>query len=115
MIFIPVFAETRARSDSGRPKDSYVVHRDVLEDPEFLRFSKEIVGNRDQRLDPFHTLNVRADYRRQLGRVALVGFLDVVNLYNYLNVNEERFNELNGTVDEQGFRILPTMGVKLEF
>lgn len=103
------------RYASGRPKDRYVVHRDVLGDPEFLRFSKEIVGNNDQRLDPFHTLNVRADYRRQLGRVALVGFLDVVNLYNYLNVNEERFNELNGTVDEQGFRILPTMGVKLEF
>lgn len=44
-----------------------------------------------------------------------MNFIDVVNVYNYLNVNEARFLPLTGLEDERGFRILPTMGSKIEF
>ena len=67
------------------------------------------------RLPAFHTFNIRFDSRRQIGRIALVSFLDVINLYNHLNVNEDRFLELTGKEDRRGFEILPTGGLKVEF
>ena len=103
------------RYASGRPRDSYIVHADVFDDPDHQRFSQEITDNNGERLPSFHTFNIRIDQRTQLGRFALVGFLDVVNAYDHLNVNEQRFLPLTGTVDERGFGILPTLGLKLEF
>ena len=103
------------RYATGRPRDGFVVHADVLNDPERLRYAQEIVANNSERLPAFHTLNLRLDARRQLGRMALVGFIDIVNLYGHLNVNEERFLELSGQVEERGFKILPTGGMRVEF
>jgi hypothetical protein len=100
---------------TGRPADRYVVNEDVFGDPGFIRFSKEVVAENRERLPDFHTFNIRVDYRKQFKRFALVNFLDVVNVYNYLNVNEARFLPLTGLEDERGFKILPTMGSKIEF
>ncbi len=99
---------------TGRPADDFIVHRDVFSNPNFLRFSKEIVGNNTRRLDDFHTFNVRVDFRKQLGRFAIVSFLDVLNVYNRLNVNEERFLEQTGGIYKKGFEMIPTFGLKLE-
>lgn len=100
---------------TGRPKDSYIVYSDIFNDPNFVRYSKEITGNNDLRLDDLHTLNIRIDYRKQIGMFALLAFLDITNIYNRTNVNEERFLERNGGISKKGFGILPTMGIKLEF
>ena len=100
---------------AGRPKDAFIVHADVLNDPNILRFSQEITANNTDRLPAFHTFNVRIDSRRQIGRIAFVSFLDIVNVYNHLNINEARFLELNGQEDRRGFEILPTLGVKIEY
>jgi outer membrane receptor protein involved in Fe transport len=99
---------------SGSPKDDYIIHSDVFNDPTFVRYSKEIVGNNNLRLSPAHTLNFRVDYRKQLGRFAVIAFVDILNLYGNLNVTEERFYETDGTVEEIGFEMLPTFGVKVE-
>ncbi len=106
---------TKWKFATGRPKDSYVLNANVFNDPGMMRYSKEITGNNTERLPDFHTWNVRADYRKQLGDVAIVAFLDILNLYNRLNVNEERFIETTGTIDPKGFQILPSFGLKLEF
>ncbi|MCH7680868.1 hypothetical protein IID10_16135 [candidate division KSB1 bacterium] len=103
------------RFATGRPKDSFIVHENIFNDPNFVRYSKEITRNNGERLSDFHTFNVRVDYRKQLGRIALVSFLDVVNLYSHLNVNEDRFLEITGGEDRRGFNILPTGGLKIEF
>lgn len=103
------------RYATGRPKDSFVVHENVLGDVNNLRYGQEITGNNADRLPAFHTFNIRLDSRRQLGRIALVGFLDIVNLYGHLNVNEDRFLELSGKEDRRGFEILPTAGLRVEF
>ena len=103
------------RFATGRPKDSFIVHENIFNDPNFVRFSKEITENNGTRLSDFHTFNVRIDYRKQLGRIALVSFIDIVNIYNHLNVNEDRFLEVTGEEDNRGFGILPTGGVKVEF
>lgn len=100
---------------TGRPADRFVVHADVLDDALRPRFAQEVIGNNGDRLPDFHSLNIRLDYRKQLGRLALVSFLDIVNAYNYLNVNEARFLPLTGREDERGFEILPTMGTRIEF
>ena len=84
-------------------------------DPTRLRYAQELTGNNAGRLPAFHTFNIRFDSRRQIGRIALVSFLDVINLYNHLNVNEDRFLELTGKEDRRGFEILPTGGLKVEF
>ncbi len=100
---------------TGRPKDAYTIHENVLNNPDVVRYSKEITGNNALRYDDFHTLNIRVDYRKQFGKIALVTFLDISNVYSRLNVNEERFIYRDGTVVKKGFQILPTMGVKVEF
>ncbi|MFA5834496.1 MAG: TonB-dependent receptor [Bacteroidota bacterium] len=106
---------TKWKFATGRPKDSYIIHSNVFNNPSTLRYSKEITGNNTERLPDFHTWNVRVDYRKQLGDIAIVAFLDILNLYNRLNVNEERFIETTGTIDPKGFQILPSFGMKLEF
>ena len=100
---------------TGRPKDSFIVQGNIFNDPIFVRYSKEITGNNDQRFDDFQTLNLRVDYRHQFGSVALVTFLDVLNLYDRLNASEEQLNEITGTIKKSGFRIIPTFGFKLEY
>ena len=106
---------TKWKYATGRPKDSYIVHADIFNNPNYLRYSKEITGNNSERLPDFHTWNIRVDYRKQFGSVALVAFLDILNLYGRLNVNEERFIELTGKIDPKGFEILPSFGMKLEY
>jgi outer membrane receptor protein involved in Fe transport len=102
------------RYATGRPRDSSIVHEDVFDNPDHARFSQQIIANNADRLPAFHTFNIRVDHRTQLGRFALVGFLDIVNVYDHLNVNEQRFQPLTGTIDERGFGVLPTIGLKLE-
>lgn len=99
---------------TGRPTDSYIIHGNVLGDAGPLRYSQEITKNNGERLADFHSLNIRADRRIQLGSLALVAFLDILNVYGRLNVNEARFLEVNGTIDNRGFTIIPTFGLKLE-
>lgn len=99
---------------TGRPKDTYIVHENIFNDKNNFRYSKEIVGNNDARLNDYQSLNVRIDYRHQFGKIALVTFLDVLNVYNRLNVNDEQFIEYTGKIKESGFGIIPTLGIKLE-
>lgn len=106
---------TKWKYAKGRPKDSYIINANVLNDPSMMRYSKEITGSNTDRLPDFHTWNIRVDYRKQFGRSAVIAFLDILNLYNRLNVNEERFIETTGTIDPKGFQILPSFGLKLEF
>jgi hypothetical protein len=103
------------RYATGRPKDAFVVHDNVLDDVDNLRYAQEITANNTDRLPAFHAFNIRIDSRRQLGLIALVGFLDIVNLYGHLNVNEDRFLALNGKEDRRGFEMLPAAGLRIEF
>jgi hypothetical protein len=105
---------TKWKYATGRPTDSYIVHTDVLNDPSLTRYSKEIIDNNGRRLDTFHTWNVRVDYRKQFRKFAIVSFVDILNVYGHLNVNEEFFQYQDGKIDKRGFRIAPTMGIKVE-
>ena len=67
--------------------------------PTDLRYSQELVGKNAERFPDGHSLNVLADYRRQIGRVAGASFLDILNLHNRSNVSDEEFIERTGEVD----------------
>ena len=101
----------------GRPTDTFRVFEDVHDaaggnGP--LRFSQEVVGRNDDRLRDFHLLNVRVDYRLQLGRLGVVTFLDLYNVYNRTNPSESRFSELAGIERDLGFGAVGAAGIKLE-
>jgi hypothetical protein len=88
--------------------------RNVLGDEDRMRYSREVVARNADRVPDFHLLNVRVDYRRRLGPVALVTFLDLENIYNRFHTCEERFSPLTGKERAIGFRFLGNAGFKLE-
>lgn len=112
---------TKWRFSTGRPKDAYIIHKDVIPNSSLVRYSKEIIANNTERLDDLHTLNLRVDYRHDFGGVPMVNnlslivFLDILNVYNHLNVNKQEFNPVTGQVVKQGFEMLPTLGFRIEF
>jgi hypothetical protein len=103
------------RYATGRPTDAFIVNDDVFNDPDFLRFSKELTERNVNRLPDFNTLNVRVDYRRRFGPISLIAFIDIFNLYGRNNVNSEQWNELVGANREGGLEQFPTFGIKIEY
>jgi hypothetical protein len=91
----------------------YIVHDDIFGPSEPMRFSQEITGRNTTRFPDLHTLNLRADYQRQARAVGIDAFLDVLNAYDRLNVNNARFIERTGRLVYDGVRIVPTFGLKL--
>lgn len=100
---------------SGRPTDSFIINADVLNDPNFLRFSKEITGTNTERLPDFHALNLRVDYRRRIGGVSVVTFLDVINAYGRTNIDSLEFDERRGVNVFGDLSVFPQIGLKVEF
>ena len=100
---------------SGRPTDSAIINENVLGDGEPLRFSKEIVGNNDERFDTFQSLNFRADYRRSAGFADIIAFIDIINLLGSENPNEASFNERTGKDTVEEGNAFPLVGLRLEF
>jgi hypothetical protein len=66
---------------TARPSDDLVINRDVLGPGRPLRYSKELTRRNALRGDDYHSLNIRVDYRRPVGPVDLVLFVDVINVY----------------------------------
>ena len=63
-----------------------------------LRYSKELTQQNVLRLDDSHALNIRVDYRRTLGPVDLVGFLDVINVYAGPSGGSREFDPRRGVI-----------------
>jgi hypothetical protein len=100
---------------SGRPRDPFVVYADVLGPAGPRRFSREFIADNTERFPAFHTLNARVDYRRALGPVNLVAFIDVINVYGRAIVDSREWDERRGVETGDGFSVLPTIGVKFEY
>jgi hypothetical protein len=66
---------------TARPSDDFVINRDVLGPGRPLRYSKELTRRNALRGDDYHSLNIRVDYRRPIGPVDLVMFVDIINVY----------------------------------
>lgn len=99
---------------SGRPSDDFVVNEDVLPAGQPLRFSKELTRQNALRLDDYHSLNVRVDYRRPMGPVDLVAFLDVINVYGGPGANPGEFDPRRGIIVENDDGAFPIIGIIFE-
>jgi hypothetical protein len=99
---------------SGRPTDDFVVNSDVLGPGQPLRYSKELTRRNALRLDDYRSLNIRVDYRRTLGPVDLIGFLDVINVYGGRGGGSQEFDPRRGiNVSDEG-EALPIIGLIVE-
>lgn len=99
---------------SGRPTDDFTINSDVLGPGQPLRYSKELTRRNALRLDNLHSLNIRVDYRRNLGPVDLVGFLDVINVYGGPSGGSREFDPRRGITVEDSGEALPIIGLILE-
>jgi TonB-dependent Receptor Plug Domain len=107
-------AGARWKWASGRPTDDFTINSDVLGPGQPARYSKQLTRPNALRLDNLHSLNFRIDYRRNLGPVDLVGFLDVINLYGGPSGGSREFDPRRGVnVADQG-EALPIIGLILE-
>ena len=99
---------------SGRPGDAFVVHRDVLPDSGLWRASQEITATNALTLGDYQSLNLRIDYRRRIGPLDLVLFLDVINVYGAGNGTPRAFNPRNGELVDNEGNPFPLVGLIFE-
>jgi hypothetical protein len=100
---------------SGLPADDYVIHSDVFNNPNVLRYSEEIVKRNGHRFAPNQSLDVRVDYRKQFKFFALSLYLDIWNLLGVKNVTGEGFLPQSGELTSETLGMVPTLGFNLEF
>ncbi len=98
----------------GRPTDDFVINEDVLGPGNPLRFSKELITNNTLRLENYHSLNFRVDYRRTLGPVDLIAFLDVINAYGGPGANSQEFDPRRGVNVVEENEAFPIIGIIFE-
>ncbi len=100
---------------TGRPRDDFIIYDDVLADiggP--LRFSQENTTNGTLRWDDYHQLNVRVDYRRPIGLVDFIAFLDVLNVYGSSPSDQRDFNSATGELKTDDEGATPLIGIRIE-
>jgi hypothetical protein len=69
-----------------------------------------------ERLDPYHSLNLRADKRFHFGRSNLTLYFSVWNVYNRKNTAFIFWNTLENQPDvEYQWGLLPILGLEFEF
>ena len=102
------------RYATGKPKDNYIIHRDVLNNLDYLRYSKELVGRNELRLPDFTSLDLRVNYNFKFRTANLTIFIDIVNVFNKQIANSESFNSITGQNYYDGLAIFPTGGLKFE-
>ncbi len=103
------------RYATGKPKDNYIIHRDVLNNTDYLRYSKELIGRNELRLPDFTSLDLRANYNFKFKTATMTIFVDIVNVFNKQIANSESFNSITGQNYYDGLAIFPTGGMKFEF
>ena len=99
---------------SGRPTDDFIINDDVLGPGQPLRFSKELTQKNALRLDDSHSLNLRVDYRRTLGPVDIVAFLDVINVYGGPSDGSREFDPRRGVIVADEGEVFPIIGLIFE-
>jgi hypothetical protein len=105
----------RWRYGSGQPADRYITHEDVLAPNPPVRFSREITETNVDRADAFHSLDLRVDYRRPIGPVDFVLFLDILNVYGGPSGEAPEHNVLRGDEISDNEDPLPLLGLIFEY
>ncbi|MCM5527576.1 TonB-dependent receptor [Parasegetibacter sp. NRK P23] len=102
------------RYSTGRPADEYIVHADVLNNTDVLRYAQEITAVNGRRLNDYVSLDLRVDYNVLMKKGMFSAFIDLANINNQFNVNTEIFLPQTGGVYNVGLGVFPTFGVRIE-
>ena len=105
---------TKFRYATGKPTASYVIHNNVFNSSNNIRYSQEITSKNSTRLPNFISLDIRADYNFQIKKYNFSLFVDIVDVLNRQNPNAESFNPLSGKTFYDGISIFPTFGLKFQ-
>lgn len=105
----------RWRYGSGYPGERFITHADVLAPDLPVRYSKEITATNVGRGRAFNALDFRVDYRRPIGRLDLVLFLDVLNLNGGPAGLLDEFDVLTGRTIKEDEETLPLLGLTFEY
>ncbi|MGD8778801.1 MAG: TonB-dependent receptor [Ignavibacteria bacterium] len=100
---------------SGKPKDEFIVHENVLNDINKPRYSKELISNNTKRYIEYHSMNLRINYHTRFTNFLAANiYLDIMNVYNRENELGESFNEISGKNSFSDFPMVPSIGLRLE-
>ena len=105
---------SKFRYATGRPKDSYIVHKNVLNDTDKIRYSQEYTGKNDLRVTDFISWDIRVDYKIQVKKFSVTTFVDIVDILNRYYQSSELFQAITGKVYYDGLAIFPTFGLRVE-
>ncbi len=105
----------RWRYGSGQPGYRFMTHNDVLAPNLPVRFSQEITETNVGRGEAFNALDFRVDYRRPMGRLDLVLFVDVLNLNGGPAGLPDEFDILTGQAIKEDEETLPLFGLTFEY
>ena len=105
----------RWKYGTGQPVDEYITHEDVLAPNPPVRFSREITQTNVDHGDAFHSLDLRVDYRRPIGPVDLVLFVDVINVYGGPSGEPPELNILAGDSIDDDEEAIPLLGLIVEY
>lgn len=106
---------TKYRYATGKPADNYIIHSNVLNNTNTLRYSKELIGQNETRLPDFQSFDIRMNYNFTYRKTSFTMFIDIVNVQNKQIPNFENFNPISGQIFYDGLAIFPTGGLKFEF
>jgi hypothetical protein len=99
---------------TGRPTDAFIINSDVLGAGQPLRYSKDLTQRNALRLEDSHALTIRIDYRRTLGPIDLVTFLDVINVYGGPGGGSQEFDPRRGVIVADEGEAFPIFGLIFE-
>jgi hypothetical protein len=110
----------RWRWIGGRPFTTFVSRFEVTPDGGVQPGTRYWVGfegpHHGGRYPAYHRLDLRVDRRQQLGRIHLVAFVDVENVYGHDNVLVQRYSHQNREPEPVfQWQLLPVGGLSLEF
>lgn len=105
---------SKFRYATGRPKDTYNINNDVFNNPNYIRYSQEIIQKNGVRLNDFISFDIRADYRVQVKKTSITAFIDIVDVLNRFNQSSEAFQPITGKTYYDGLGIFPSFGLRLE-
>lgn len=100
---------------SGKPDQTYIIHKDVLGPGQPLRYSKEITARNVGRQSGYSLLNLRVDYRRALGPVDITAFLDVINVTAASSGDNTEFDYRRGVAVQDESEAEPLIGLRLDY
>lgn len=105
---------SKFRYATGRPKDAFIIHNNVFNDPNYIRYSEQIIGVNQDRLNDYISLDGRVDYKTRLKKISFTAFIDIDDLLNRNNQSAETLQSITGKPYYVGLGIFPSFGIRLE-